>query len=125
MEILFLYLWLELVPAFDPCNTGTPNTCYAIAGRAEYTAQRIERFKSKPEVMEWIKKNGKDGRIIDVQTGREEYIYTKPVIKKVEKVVIVEEIVGYEIKEMPDFINGLTFHGSIHTIPDTYTYTYK
>ena len=122
MEILFLYLWLELIPAFNPCSTGTPNTCYAIAGRAEYTTQRVERFKSKAEVMEWVKKNGKEGKLIDVQTGKEEYIYTKPVIKKVEKTVVVEDIVGYEIKEFPDFITGGIYHGSITTVPNTYTY---
>ena len=115
MEILFLYLWLEAIPAFDPCDTGTTHTCFALAARSAYTAQRVERFKSESDAMGWIKKYGKDGKLVDVQTGKEEYIRTKPIIKKVEKIVIVEETIGYAIAEFPDYITNV--YGSITTAP--------
>lgn len=96
LEILFLFLWTQHVPAFDPCSGGT--TCFAVERRPAFDRTRIERFRSRGEAFMWISEHGQPGKLIDVQTGKEQFVEVSPVKKTVERVVKDEIVTHYAVK---------------------------
>ena len=98
-EILFLYFWILFVPAFNPCSD---NSCFAIPGREAYNDQKVEYFTTYEEAVAWITKNGKPGRLVNVQTRETTQFKVKPVLITVEEVVKKEVIAGYEIEKQKE-----------------------
>ena len=97
MKTLFLFLYLVNHPAFDPCNTGVPHTCYAIESGPAWDEQKYALFETRAAAEGFIRKEGKGGKLVDLTTLKEEQIYVKAVMKKVKETVEKEVVETYEI----------------------------
>ena len=109
MEFLFLYIWTLVHPAFDPC---VGNTCFAVSARPAWNETKMERFKSRDEAFAWIRQHGRSGELWNKKTDEREPITVKEIKKTVDKVVQVEEVVGYEIERRWYSPTGLFATGS-------------